>query len=328
MTDGATGSIASQKQRLIDLLKYIEATEQDRLKTILDFVDHKAFRRTAADLNGLPGVALNSGSAEEPVWLRVDRLPRTPVPTPQDRELALWVVVRDDVRAAPTLKTELAGSLLVAEGLISAEDAPERVALADYARREALDVSFALWRDGLWAAWAATEMPRRETIALYNALFMLRHQLEGVSDVPVELVCGIGITTLHRDGHRLRYPLLTVQVEINLDEASHAIELRPRMEVLPGIEIDTLDHMGLSSLDQWRSATEAFLLGLEDDSLSPFLSETFAPVLRNAVALLDPDALYVSDVRPAEAGGSRLSSRFCWSAMHLPFFNVNAAQLN
>lgn len=293
--------IELQRKRLLDLIDYVEATERDRLKVTLDFQNHLGFRTTEAELVDLPGVFRNCGTEEDLIWLRVDRLAKVPPPAPTEPELALWVSYRDDVASTPTLKAEVSTSDLVELGLLAPEGTPDEIALADYERREVVEFMLGQWIEGAWAAWAATEKPRRETIKLYNSLYMLRQQLDGVSDIPVELVCGIGFATLHRAGQRLRYPLLTMALELSLDEVRHCIEARPRVEADPGIEIDTLDRMELHSLGQWRAATETFLSGLEDESLSPFAIDTFEPVLRQAAALLDPDAIYVPDTDPSAA---------------------------
>ncbi len=294
--------VAPEINRLIDLIDYVEATERDKLKTVLDYQDHKAFRKTGAELQGLPGVALDVGRDDDPIWLRVDRLPKKAPPAPEDAELSVWLTYRDDPKSEPRLKSEVTGAVLVEAGLIPAEDAPEHVSFEHFAEREDVELLFEYWLKNTWASWVETETPRRETIALYNALFMLRQQLEGVSDIPLELTCGIGFATLFRDGKRLRYPLLTVSQEISLNELTHAIEVRPRMEADPGLELDALDKMGLGALDQWRSATEKFLGELEEESLSPFAPETFGPPLRQAAALLDPDAVYLPDQDPAQPG--------------------------
>jgi hypothetical protein len=154
------------------------------------------------------------------------------------------LVYRDDVAIAPDLASEIASSELIELGLVEPEGAPERMALADYARRPALEEAFELWKVLEWDEWVERESPRREAIKLYNALYMLRQQLDGVSDVPLELACGIGFATLARSGKRLRYPLLTVVQELSLDGVRHCIEVRlsfsPRLQRL-GRNIDTQD---------------------------------------------------------------------------------------
>lgn len=293
--------IEMQRGRLLDLIDYVEATERDRLKVVFDFRDHVGFRATEAELADLPGVSLNCGAEDDPIWLRVERLAKVSPPAPADPELALWVSYRDDVGAMPALKTDIVTAGLIELGLLDDSDAPERMALEGYERQHAVELQFRQWAEGPWAEWVAREKPRRETIKLYNALYMLRQQLDGVSDIPVELVCGMGLATLSRGSQRLRYPLITMALELSLHEATHSIEARPRMEADPGIEIDPLDRMELHSLEQWRSATEKFLSGLEDESLSPFAIDSFEPALRQAAALLDPDAIYIPDADPSAA---------------------------
>jgi very-short-patch-repair endonuclease len=288
-----------ERRRLIELIDYVEATERDKLKVVLDFRAHAGFQITETELAGLPGVALDCGTLDDPIWLRVDRLTKAPPPSPDDPELALWLVYRDDVSIAPDLASEIASSELIELGLVEPEGAPERMALADYARRPALEEAFELWKVLEWDEWVERESPRRDTIKLYNALYMLRQQLDGVSDVPLELACGIGFATLARSGRRLRYPLLTVAQELSLDSVRHCIEVRPRVEADPAIEVDPLDQMDLTSLDEWRSTTERFVDSSEDDSVSPFAAETFEPILRNAAGTLDPDGAYVPDSDPS-----------------------------
>lgn len=287
--------------RLISLIDYVEATERDRLKVELDYRSHRGFVATEDEVAGLPGVSLDQGSGDDPVWLRVERLAKIAPPAPPNQELALWLSLRDDVAAIPSLKVEIATAGLVELELLNAEEAPQHIALSDYERRDSVEAAFHAWLEGAWRLWAEREKPRRETIKLYNALYMLRQQLEGVSDVPLELICGIGFATLFRNGQRLRYPLLSMTMELSLDEQTHCIEARPRLEADPDLEIDPLGRMGLHALDQWRTATERFLAALDEVALSPFASESFEPVLRQASALFDPDGIYVPDANPAEA---------------------------
>lgn len=289
------------RSRLLGLIDYVEATERDRLKIETDFRNHKSFARAFTELLGLPGVKFDCGDEADPVWLRVDRLARVPPPTPDNQELALWIFVRDDTDSRPSLRDAIPSAGLVDLGLMLEDDAPDNIAFEDYDRRADLISAFTNWTETVWAEWASGEGPRRQTIALYNSLYMLRQQLEGISEIPVELVCGIGFATLARQGQRLRYPLLSISMELSLDESTHCIEARPRSEAEPCIEIDPLDRMGLNSLDQWRAASENFLAQLDDETLSPFIQESFEPILRQAAALLDPDGIYLPDTRPEQA---------------------------
>lgn len=296
-----SAAVAPYIRRLIDLIDYVEATERDKLKIELDYRSHRGFVTTEEELAGLPGVSLDCGDENDPVWLRVERLAKIMPPTPTDRELALWLTLRDDVTFMPMLKAEIATAGLIELELLPAEEASELQGFSDYERREIVEAAFQEWLESAWRPWSEREKPRRETIKLYNALYLLRQQLEGISDVPAELVCGIGFATLFRGGQRLRYPLLTIAMELSLDERSHCIEAHPRLEAYPVQELDPLDRMGLHDLDQWRANSEKFLSRLDGIALSPFASESFEPVLRQAAALLDPDGLFVPDARAVDA---------------------------
>lgn len=290
-----------QLERLLGLIDYVEATERDRLKIAFDFRQHGGFCKVEIDFKGLPGTELNYGDEDDPVWLRVQRLAKIAPPPPADPSLGLWVSIRDDVESTPTLRSEIPVAGLIDLGNEFPDDAPETVFLEGFAGREELEADFADWLAGPWAEWRERETPRRATIKLYNELYMLRQQLEGVSDVPMELVCGVGVATLQRASHRLRYPLLTMAMELSLEPLSHAIVARPRLEAYPTIEIDPLDRMELHSLDTWRSAAEQGLSALEGSALSPFDPSTFETILRHAAALLVPDGIYVPDAMPEQA---------------------------
>lgn len=290
-----------QRGRLIDLINYVEATERDKLKTVLDVAQHKGFNYAEADLVDLPGVVLNRSLSDDVIWLEVARFSKRPPPIPDDVELRCWISLPDNTETTPKIRSEMSGKALAEVGLIDADNMPESVSLDDYEHASRLTNSFNSYVAGPWAQWSVDERQRRRTIALYNALFALRQLLDGASETPIELVCGIGFSTLYRANQRMRHPLLTVQMEIALNDISHAIEVRPRLEAMPGIEADVLDKMDLVSVDEWQNFAAKFLLDLEDEPLSPFARESFEPLLKRAVALLDPDALYTPDKYDSES---------------------------
>jgi hypothetical protein len=151
-----------QCKRLLDLIDYVEATERDKLKTVLDFHDHKAFRRAGQELDGLPGVAQDITSDDDPIWLRVDRLQKKVPPVPEEPELVAWLSYRDDPSSEPHLKDGVSGAALVEAGLILESDAPEHVAFEDFADKDLVELLFEDWRNNAWANWAGSEGPRRQ----------------------------------------------------------------------------------------------------------------------------------------------------------------------
>jgi hypothetical protein len=304
-----------ERERLTSLIDYVEATERDRLRIVFDVADHRGFRRGGEDVIKLPGALLNQRSESDHIWLSVDRLARCPAPVPGNPELRAWLQPSDDPAIQPTLKAELPRELLNEEDLPAPIEPGERT--VKLARLPALAARFeaalGAYRREMWGPWADEERPRRQTIDLYNNLFSLRQMLDGAGEQPVELVWGIGVAQWKRPFGSLRYPLLTVPVELALNGSTHAIEVRPRSEAVPGLESDALDALGLAGVNEWREFASKYLDGLGGDGLSPFDPESFGPVLRRAVALLDPDGHYLPDMgerRPPGAESLQVSDRW------------------
>lgn len=279
-----------ERDRLVALLDYVEATERDRLRTVTDMADYRGFRRAGEDVIKLPGVFVDVRTNDDHLWLSVDRLVRRPPPPTTDAALRPWLVVPDDVAQQPTLRAE------IVRPPVGDATEPQVSRLDDHPDRRGLQAAFDGYRREAWGPWALEERPRRQTIDLYNALFSLRQSLDGGAEQPVELVWGIGIARWTRADGTLAHPLLTVPVELTLDETSHAIEIRPRSEVPPATETAPLDALGAPSIDAWASFARRHLDQIDGEGLSPFDADTFAPVLRRAVALLDPAGHYLPDL--------------------------------
>lgn len=283
-----------ERDRLTALIEYVEATERDRLRTVSDMADYRAFRRSGEDIILLPGVLVNVRDGDDHRWLSVDRLVRRPPPVPSDPELRRWIDLRDDVARPPVLRPELPREMLD-EALRNRIETPG-LALIDHPEAARLNAALEGYKREIWSAWALEERPRRQAIDLYNSLFALRQTLDGGSEQPVELVWGIGVARWTRPFGRLHHPLLTVPVELTLDEVTHRIDIRPRSEAPPGIETAPLDALDAPSVDEWQAGTQRYLDAMEGEGLSPFDAESFAPPLRRAVALLDPDGHYLPDL--------------------------------
>ncbi|PZQ59566.1 MAG: hypothetical protein DI544_10500 [Sphingomonas taxi] len=285
-------------ERLTALIDYVEASERDRLPRVIDMADYHGFRRAGDELIRLPGVLVNAGAGDDHAWLTVDRLSRRAPPEPGDAGLRAWIDLRDDPATAPALRAERANPA-------AREGGEATLRLADQPARAALEAALAAYRREIWTPWSLDERLRRQTIDLYNALFALRQALDGGTAQPVELVAGIGIARWTHAAGRLHHPLLTVPVELALDDTTHAIAVRPRSEAPPGIEAAPLDALDAPDVDEWRRGAQRHLEALEN-GVSPFAPEDVAPVLRRAVALLDPDGCYLPDrgERPAPAAGT------------------------
>lgn len=272
--------------RMMDLIDYVIAVEKDKLKTVTDVSDHKGFHCTHDELAHLPGVSFNAIDGGETAWLQVERLPKQVPPIPGDPLLAPWVALSDDPAVQPHLREGLSLAECKTAGIALEQDHPG-ISLIDLPEREDVEAAFPAYVAGPWSDWSRQERPRRASMALYGNLFALQATLSAPDGAPQEFVCGIGYAALVRGGNRLRYPLLTVPLDIELDRHSHVISIIPREEAPPSVEVDPLDAMGFTQVDAWRKDACRILEGLEDDPLSPFASGTYDPILRQAAALLN-----------------------------------------
>lgn len=288
--------------RLKELVDYVAATERDRLAIPTEVSAERGFRIGGGELMLMPGVTLNGGDAGDPLWISIDRLARTKPPRLGDAELAVWVEVADDPDKRPQARKEAPAAALRGAGLLDGEpqpDDPQTIGFDTYDQRERVQRHLEAFVREVWTPWADEERPRRRSIKLYNDLFALRHALDGSTDMPLELVCGIGLAEWKRAQGRLSYPLLTVQLEIAIEEQSHAIQLRPRLEAPAGLETDPLDKLDITGVDAWQRFALAHLDAL-DSGLSPFETAGYEPVLRKAVQLLDPNGIYLPDLRAGQ----------------------------
>lgn len=294
--------------RMFDLIDYVISVEKDKLKLVTDVADHRAFNRSNVQLDGLPGVHFNSVDGDEVAWLKVERLAKTPPPEPDDETLKPWAILFDDPAKQPRLRESL-GAAEARLAKIELEPDQKSVVLHDFDSRTAVEKAFASYLGGPWTTWKEQETPRRETIALYSSLFALQAALTAPDGAPQEFVCGIGYAALTRAGKRLNYPLLTVPLDIELDHKSHVISVVPREEVSPSIETDPLDVLELNQVDAWRKDARRILDSLDDSPLSPFAPETYDAILRQATALLDPQARYLDgtgEIVPPPTPGTEL----------------------
>jgi very-short-patch-repair endonuclease len=277
---------------MIDLIDYVIAVEKDKLKIVTEVADHRGFHRTHDELAALPGVSFNSVDASGSAWLQVERLSKLSPPVPADPSLAPWIVLSDEPTIEPRLRESLSSSECRTAG-ITVEPGQSGIAWSNLLHRDAISTALNDYIAGPWSDWSHRERPRRASMALYSELFALQAVLSAPDGPPQELVCGIGYAALLRNGERLRYPLLTVPLDIELDANSHVISVVPREEVTPSPEVDPLDAMGLVQVDAWRKDARRILQALEDDPLTPFAPSTYDQILRQAAALLDPEARYL-----------------------------------
>jgi very-short-patch-repair endonuclease len=312
------------KNRLIGLLDYIEelvrlpevSASSVRKYRTLSFYEH--------DLRGRAGIHHDVSDDEGPIWLKIDRLQRQNPPTP-DAALRPWITVSRDPKKSP----ELASSIIQSIDRTKAEEliASQAIAAADVMKPRGtdtavVDVRLRLDRspeirkaieeyiEGPWTQWATKEIPRRETIKIYDKFFNVIQSIETAgADNLLEMVFGVGFALWKTDDQTIEHPIIEALVEASIDPASNAICVRARQTDLqvylrPFSELDiptvpSLRRRALTYFEKLSNGSATTEKG-EILEFSPFYPESFEPLLREAVSLLSSEGSYLPDQRTDE----------------------------
>ncbi len=284
--------------------------EHERLSSLIDFAKESAklkgspicdvtrysFYEYEHKLKELPGLHFNAGGDEDEIWLTVDRLHESNAPTTNQTLLGLWLKVSNDPSKEPTLKSSIEFSTLLNAGFIkpnAQNDSMDKhlVALQDFEQADEVASQLKAYMALEWLPWAVEEKKRRQNIQLYGNLFTLKQQLEGsITDSQIEIVWGTGMCVWNMGDNKVCHPLITRLVDINVNEISMAIEIRP-LNVEAQLELDiytTVDNLGTLELEK---AYKDFT-GKITQTFSPFDSGTFDGILRSAVSCLDSKGIY------------------------------------
>lgn len=197
------------KQNLMNLLRYAEEILKISERVISDLTKDSFLTIHEQDVRGLEGVTIDP---DEGAWVRFARLREIPPPT-ADPMFDDWITKPTASRLFE--KPRLADSRLVG---VSAEIASDLVEAGlaeiedvmmplDDTKSDQVDVllrlakltefaaAFAAYVDGPWSEWAATEQPRRRSIAVYHKLYTVQQRMIALGeDVPEECVFGVGMT--------------------------------------------------------------------------------------------------------------------------------------
>lgn len=333
--------MSEPRKRLIGLLDYIEQVVRLDERVVFRLSEYRlpdgsSFVISRSDTQKLPNVRHDFRDEEGPVWLEIERLARKEPPLPP-KEIAEWLVLSPD----PTIHPEIRDYRLVtvsiaqrdaalAKGAVRAEDVSEvprkrdvpettppkfdlKLRLED---RPALRSAIKEWIDGPWTDWYVEEIPRRQTIALYQRLYRVFQLLEvGSSESSIELIWGVGLVRWQKDGVLLERPLLERRVEIELDDLRGGlIRVRPTstdafVDLKPYEGLGCVNLPSLSDLIR-REIQRAG----ENEGISPFSTESYETILSAAATRLDPDGCYVPEIdATAEAANtSRLTVTDKW----------------
>jgi very-short-patch-repair endonuclease len=140
------------------------------------------------------------------------------------------------------------------------------------------------------------ESPKRKTIGYYNKLFAVQQIISSDSvDSPIELAWGVGFSlwSLSEKQKVIEYPIITQSCEIQLNQITFEIEIRPR-DLEPKLELscyEDSENQGVRSLlEFWKNANEN-----STTRINPFEASTYEAFLNAAVLYLDSNGLYLSN---------------------------------
>ncbi|MFZ3351461.1 MAG: AAA domain-containing protein [Xanthobacteraceae bacterium] len=334
--------MADARQKLIGLLDYVEQVVRldERVAFRLSeyrLPDSTAFAVSRSDTQNLPGVRHDHRDDEGPVWLEVERLVRKEPPSPP-KDIAEWLVVAADPGRSPEIRSERFVTVTAAErgaALANGSVRPDDVLEAPRKRGERADApprydlklrledhpetsnAISLWIAGPWTEWSTVELPRRKTITLYQGLYKIFQLLEvGGTESPIELAWGIGVVNWQKDGRLIDRPLLERRVDIELDDKRGGlIRIRPTgadalFDLKPYEELGCANLLSLADLIR-REIQRAG----ESEGISPFIRDSFEPILSQAGVRLDPEGCYAPDtatVASETAPASRLTVTDKW----------------
>jgi len=303
------------KKRLEDLLEYVHHVGLLNQKPIFTVAEYKQLSYAEHELKGRIGINHDLNDEEGgSIWLKVDRLQRLgPPPLPDN--LHEWITISNDPVVSPEVKDKIIKTVLEKEALeyleagqIIEEDIRDTLKQFDDGvkrkdiifrldKKQELKSAVENYIKDKWLLWSEEEKPKRLTIKIYDALFSLQQTIEAQGEEqPLELVWGIGFVKWNCEGHKIDYPLLEQLVEIEILNSDGSITIRPR-NVEPVLETrsySALDIQGVNPLMRFNK--KHFLELSEDVEYSPYIAESYEPVLRQASTQLSDSGTYWPDI--------------------------------
>jgi very-short-patch-repair endonuclease/transcription elongation GreA/GreB family factor len=315
------------RERLVGLLDYVEQVVRldERVAFRLSeyrLPDGTAFAIGEPDTRNLPGIHHDVREEDGAVWLEVMRLPRNEPPPPSP-EITEWIAVSSDPARLPEARSRRIVTVNAVErdrALASGDVRPGDIMPAPRKRGEPPDapahydltlrledrpevaVAIESWIAGPWSAWATEELPRRRTIALYQRLYKIFQMVEvGGNESPVEVIWGIGTVHFEKDGRIIDRPLLEVRVDLELDDKRGGLlRVRPT-NADPTFDLKPYEEVGCTGLAQLSDLIRRELQRAnEADGLSPFIRDSFEPILSPAASRLDSEGYYSPDTALSE----------------------------
>jgi len=310
----------STKERLVSLLTYTDQLAQLTQKANFSTKGYKALLFMEQQLRNRVGIHHNVEDGEGVAWLKIDRLQRRDPPQPEDN-ISEWIEVHRDPLKAPTVADSVLRTLpqneaeaLVAINRVDPRDVMKRAAAGTgmvdvrllLKKQPEIQDQIDAYLSGPWLEWKTAEIPKAETIRIYEQFFDLYQTIEGSgADNPLEIVWGLGFAIWKAPHKTLQHPIIEALVEVRIDSQTKAISVTPR-DREPQFYLSPFQELGVETVrtagEEMRRDFEAIFRINEEtgtaaaEEFSPFNQSSFAPVLRTAAGLLTGDGRYWPDV--------------------------------
>jgi hypothetical protein len=274
------------------LLAYIEEQAKQIDPHAYRLAAVKGFIRRPDETAGLPNVDFDLKVEGDHIWLRVSRI-KAVLPPPLPEECKGMFRLSDDPDG-PSPQLDEAAFLRWFNEAAQNKTGEERAYIENSGR---VRFANALERYGtLWKSWADGESPRRKTISLYSELFAVKRQLEAEETTKgQELVWGIGVSTwnLKASGQSIQYeyPLLTQAVEIDIDDKTMAMEIRPR-ETDTRMEMDAFIACQVPGAADVEKTGREHLRKTKERPVTPFDPSSYMDLLRLVAGNLESKGSY------------------------------------
>ncbi|TWT59160.1 AAA domain-containing protein [Allorhodopirellula solitaria] len=310
----------SIKDRLVGLLAYTDQLAKLTQKANFTTKAYSLLLYTEQQLRNRVGIHHDVTDDDGLAWLKIERLQRRDPPTPAS-EIADWIELHRDPTKKPNVNESILRTMpradaeqLVDSGEIAQVDLmdssngdPETVDVRVLLKNQPdVGENIEIYLAGPWAEWKTEELPKIQTIHVYEKFFNLCQTMENSgAENPLEAVWGLGFALWKKGRKTLQHPLIEALVEVRIDRQSQAILITPR-DREPQFYLSPFTELGIETVrvtqEQMRVRLDAILAVDEKtgiakvDEFSPFNRASFESVLETAAGSLTGDGRYWPNV--------------------------------
>lgn len=227
--------------RAVRLFEFLVEAQQQRTKTVYNLRSYSSAGGSVLDLDGVPlhpavrAPHRESKPAPTAPFLAVERLKRVESPAPPE-QIREWLLPNVDLSATdsePGLRSEIT---------VRIEDPAGHVETVQHSLESmpVVEEAFAQWLKE-WMSWAKSEGTAERVRDVYTQIFKVGEQVASAPE-DFELVLGLGRLRWEEQGQQpVDRHLVTMPVEVDLDDATGAVAIRSTAGMEVRVELDMLE---------------------------------------------------------------------------------------